>query len=219
MKTITLLLLMPILGFGQINLKTLKWYGANKTDTAINYTMIFKADTVTISNDSELVYRGHHSITWNGFDTIMSLETSSHGCKDSTPFVRNTLNFKFNDSLLNVTSIGFDDKCESLNKLLRSNFWFVGGFKMPEDTTEIVKPIDRPNSINENKVVGSFFPNPVNNFLTLDYSTANISLIDLSGNVLIEIIIKGKTEINLSEFDSGVYFLKVNNNWNRLVLY
>ena len=219
MKTIAFLLLIPTIGFGQINLKASKWYGANKTDTAINYTMIFKADTVTISNDSQLVYKGHHSITWNGFDTIMSLETSGHGCKDSTPFVRNTLNFKFNDSLLNVTSIGFDDKCESINKLLRSNFWFVGGFEFPEDTTEIVKPIDRPSSINENKTVGYFYPNPVNDFLTLDYSKANIRLIDLSGNILLEIIVNGKTEINLSEFESGVYFLKVNDSFIRLVKY
>ncbi len=65
---------------------------------------------------------------------------------------------------------------------------------------------------NDNEFI--IFPNPAKNILqvkvTNTYSNANIQIIDITGKVVISVLLnETKQNINVSELNNGVYFIKV----------
>ena len=69
---------------------------------------------------------------------------------------------------------------------------------------------------NEEQETFSFFPNPVNNILTINSNEKlSIQILNTLGSVVQETsVIKGLNQIDASTWTPGVYFIRVSNNKN-----
>ena len=55
------------------------------------------------------------------------------------------------------------------------------------------------------------YPNPVNDFLTIENTTGVVTILDASGKVLNEQFSKGITSVDFSDLPKGVYFVRISN--------
>ena len=59
------------------------------------------------------------------------------------------------------------------------------------------------------------FPNPSKNFVNISLENnlpSELILMDISGKILLEKTFTNSSKINLSNFNNGIYFLKISNN-------
>ena len=88
------------------------------------------------------------------------------------------------------------------------------------DTTNVVvllvtTPVDIEKLIENSRTI---YPNPINDYLFVDYSKLKIDkieILDLLGKVVISEKIENGNRINTSNLPSGIYFLKLGNNNNK----
>ncbi len=61
------------------------------------------------------------------------------------------------------------------------------------------------------------YPNPANNYLTIEGTMTSVAVYNTVGQCLLTKEVNGNTQIDLSDFSNGIYFLRVYNNGEMVV--
>ncbi len=66
--------------------------------------------------------------------------------------------------------------------------------------------------LDENDAISiSVFPNPVENVLTVSGDQGNLTLLDISGKLILQSVHSGESKIDMTNLDNGIYLLKIEN--------
>ena len=71
-------------------------------------------------------------------------------------------------------------------------------------------------SLTEHIILRSFYPNPANTAIHFEKKVADLSLFNLEGKVMLNI--ENSQHINISNLASGIYILKIENTFQKLII-
>ncbi|MGB1294215.1 MAG: choice-of-anchor J domain-containing protein [Flavobacteriales bacterium] len=200
-------------------------------------TIVLNSDLTICEGDSvQLLAFGSNHLIWNGNisnETFVSpsstteysvLSTSANGCEQEHSFTVTV------DPLPNF-SIQFNNNVLSTNVLFSSYSWTLNGvqvsslssFSPNENGTYILDVLNNNGclgseeyivnglSVNQSLVEVNIYPNPVVNEVNINLiDGTEVSIWSLDGKLIKEVcLLNGK--INLTNLDSGVYFIQVKN--------
>ena len=211
MKTITLLLLIPIFGTAQINFKFQNYYGKDSNGLRTDYRINLTQNEISIYEKNLLILKDNINVLDNGNDTLLSISTTNTFCKDSTPVIRHYVDVSFKDSLLVFKSIGLNDKCSRINEILRTNLWCQINFKLPVQNIEDTTKDEIINTMVEHDLLGfRVYPNPASNFINVDYGKrSKLIFTNIQGSSFQMDIESGTTMLDISTLQPGVYFMRL----------
>jgi len=116
------------------------------------------------------------------------------------------------DAWTSVDLTGFNFNVQKLSFKLESSD--VGQWGMNTPSYFAIDDIDAVNldaSINENTLSISVYPNPVEDILTVNGEYGVITLTNINGQVVFSENHNSTSQIDMSKFDNGVYFLRLTN--------
>lgn len=87
-------------------------------------------------------------------------------------------------------------------------------------TTEIYKfftnTMDFPSSIETIAAESNFYPNPASSFIMINAENAKVSVIDITGKIVINVNAVNNNSIDISNLSEGMYIVRINSNGNIL---
>lgn len=85
-------------------------------------------------------------------------------------------------------------------------------------TTEIFKfftnTMDFPSSIETIAAELDFFPNPASNFITINAENPQVSIVDVTGKIVMYVNERNNNSIDISNLSVGMYIVRINSNGN-----
>ncbi|MFA5574056.1 MAG: T9SS type A sorting domain-containing protein [Brumimicrobium sp.] len=112
----------------------------------------------------------------------------------------------------------YDFSVSNLPIFTHSSLWFgqIGTSVPPRNDYTLVLSLDsKTSSISKEELTASnIYPNPANNIVNIDLtdnsSTAQVSIVDAMGRVVLTTTTEnGKAQVNVSSLDKGTYFVKI----------
>jgi hypothetical protein len=116
------------------------------------------------------------------------------------------------------TNTGISGNKYNVKGIIDFAFNFFGW--LPRNAGDVQQTASCVNSIDENIVTYTIFPNPTEDVVYITFTTSEnhiVTLTDISGKVIETNVLNTNSSIDLSDLSTGIYFLTVNNQTTKII--
>jgi len=173
------------------------WNGTSYDfDEQIDYTLDSNGNLITEIGDFDAATSGPNYRETYSYDSSQLMSNIANPFKDKTGLDYIFDDFPFINKVLESTYAGYDSNTMSFNDVESKTIYNYNSTLSIEETVVPVASI-------------KVYPNPTADFIQIEAANFNIDHVDVFGILGNKILSTNKTEVNLSSFPSGIYFLNI----------